>query len=235
MVSEMSGLMVKSNNKLEGVAMFKILSKEYWAELRDFAVQSPPLIKRLCVVFILSANIAGTTPYPDALYPPIFLHIWTWSLLADVVFIFTMSLCFFMTLKVAVNAKSKTTYFLSPLLTVVLVPIGYAISWFFVCIGADFGGDLPDPWFEIWSVIDFILPVSMEMELENMAYLMFGYNGLWFPMLFNAVVIFSFVRRPSEEADITNFDESPLKVLFAIAIFLLFIVMIILFYPDRNP
>ncbi len=218
--------------------MLKILSKEYWAELRDFAVQSPPLIKRLCIVFILSANIAGTTPYPEALFDaPYFLHIWTWSLLADVVFIFTMSLCFFMTLEVAVNTKSKITYYLSPLLTVVLVPIGYAISWFFVCIGTDLDSELS---VEKWSPIDFILPVSMEMELKNMAYLMWGYNGLWFPMFFNAVVIFSFVRRPSKEAEftnfdesLTNFDESPLQVLlYLIAICLLFIVMVKLFFPD---
>jgi len=186
----------------------EMLSKKYWTDLKEFVFESPPKYRVLSVVFILLANIAGTTPFPDMLFwdhkdHPYFLNIWTWSLLADVVFIITMSLCFFMTLKVAVNTKSKITYFLSPLLTFVLVPIGYTISWFFVCIGTDldsgfYGSDLRT---EDWSIIEFILPISLEMDLENMGYLMWGFNGFWIPMIFIAVMIFSSVPKPQKDAD----------------------------------
>jgi hypothetical protein len=170
----------------------EMLSKKYWTDLKEFIFESPPKYRVLCVVFILLANVTGTSPFlfwQGFDFGP-FLEIWTWSLLADIVFIITMTVCFFIPLRVAINAKSKVTYCLSPLLTLVLVPIGYTVSWFFVCIG----GDPIDA--RLFS--NFLLPVSPEMDLENMVLLMWGYNGVLASMIFIAIVIIINVQIPSD-------------------------------------
>ena len=53
--------MIKDKKLVVSNAMLRLLRKEYWAELRDFAVQSPPRFKIFCMLFIFIANIAGTT------------------------------------------------------------------------------------------------------------------------------------------------------------------------------
>jgi len=175
----------------------EMLSKKYWTDLKEFIFESPPKYRVLCVVFILLANVTGTSPFLfwAGFYLGPFLEIWTASLLADIVFIITMAVCFFIPLRIAINAKSKIAYFLSPLLTLVLVPIGYTASWFFVCIGADVG-TLDE--IEAESIFHFLSPVSPEMDLENMAALMWGYNGVLASMIFIAIVIIINVQIPSE-------------------------------------
>jgi len=175
-----------------------MLSKKYWAGLKEYIFESPKKHQILCVVFILLANVTGTSPflYWDGFALGPFLEIWTWSLLADIVFIITMTVCFFIPLRIAINAKSKITYFLSPLLTLVLVPIGYTVSWFFVCIGGNIGGG--DGFLEAESIIDFLLPVSPEMDLDAMEALVLGYNGVLASMIFIAIVIIINVQIPSD-------------------------------------
>lgn len=210
--------MIKCENGLEDNDMFRIFRREYWEELRDFIAQTPPKFKMFCVLFILIANIAGTTPFPQyflqgPLVEQYFLMIWTWSLLANIVFIFTMSLCFFIPLKIAVNAKSKIGYFLSPLLASLLVPIGFIVSWFFVCIGTEFdSGSYGEPlWAVDWSIIDFVVPISFAADLDNLGYFFWAYNGLWAPMLGLSLMIFSSVPVPKQDDSMTGTRGWPLS------------------------
>tara|TARA_Y100001978_G_scaffold79914_1_gene71572 strand:+ start:181 stop:870 length:690 start_codon:yes stop_codon:yes gene_type:complete len=195
-------------------AMLRLLRKEYWEELRDFAVQSPPKFKIFCVLFIFTANIAGTTPFPQEIFEGFyFLKIWTWSLLANVVFAFTMSLCFFIPLEIAVKTKSKIRYFLSPLVASLLVPIGFFASWFFVCIGTEFdSGSYGYPlWAVDHSIIDFIQPVSDAANLDNLGYFFWAYNGLWAPMLGLSLMVFSSVPVPKQDDSLTGARGWPLS------------------------
>ncbi|MDE0954688.1 MAG: hypothetical protein OR994_08420 [Candidatus Poseidoniales archaeon] len=66
----------------------------------------------------------------------------------------------------------------------------YTVSWFFVCIGGDF--------LEARYFSNFLLPVSPEIDLDNMGFLMWGYNGVLASMIFIAIVIIINVQIPSE-------------------------------------
>ena len=35
-----------------------------------------------------------------------------------------------------------------------------------------------------WSIIEFVIPISFQMDLDGMILLMFGYNGLWSTLVF---------------------------------------------------
>ena len=222
--------MIKDKKLVVSNVMLRLLRKEYWAELRDFAVQSPPRFKIFCMLFILTANIAGTTPFPQDIFEEFyFLKIWSWSLLADLVFIFTMTLCFFIPLKIAVNTKSKIKYFLSPLLASLLVPIGFLISWFVVCIGTDFdSGSYGYPlWAMDWSIIDFLLPMSSGADMENFGYFVWSFNGLWAPMLGLSLMVLSSVPVPNGDFatedrgwPVSKVERKQMRAFFAFVVFL---------------
>ncbi|MBT5613758.1 MAG: hypothetical protein HOJ64_02680 [Euryarchaeota archaeon] len=175
-----------------------MLSKKYWVDLKEYIFESPPKYRILCLVFILLANVTGTSPmlfWMGFEFGP-FLEIWTVSLLADIVFIITMTVCFFIPLRIAVNAKSKSTYFLSPMLNLVLVPIAYTFSWFFVCIGTELDHYDASP--IDGTIITFLAPISSKMDLDNIGLLMFGYNGVIASIIFSAIVILINVQIPSD-------------------------------------
>ena len=133
--------------------------------------------------------------------------------MANIVFIFTMSLCFFIPLRIAVNTKSKIRYFLSPLVASLLVPIGFFASWFFVCIGTEFdSGSYGEPlWAVNWSIIDFVVPVSGAADLDNLGYFLWAYNGLWAPMLGLSLMIFSSVPVPKQNDSLAGAQGWPLS------------------------
>lgn len=223
--------MIKDKKLVVSDIMLRLLRKEYWAELRGFATQSPPKFKIFCMLFILIANIAGTTPFPLEIFEGYyFLKIWSWSLLADLVFIFTMTLCFFIPLKIAVNTKSKIKYFLSPLLASLLVPIGFLFSWFFVCIGTEFdSGSYGNPlWAVDWSFIDFLWPISFGADLENFGYFLGSFNGLWAPMLGLSLMVFSSIPVPNEDLSasdnqgwpVSKVGRKQMRAFFAYVVFL---------------
>ena len=226
--------MIKDKKLVVSNAMLRLLRKEYWSELRDFAVQSPPRFKIFCMLFIFIANIAGTTPFPQEIFEGFyFLKIWSWSLLANFVFMFTMTLCFFMPLKIAVNTESKIKYFLSPLLASLLVPIGFLISWFVVCIGTEFdsGSNGYPLWAVDWSFIDFLLPISSGANMENVGYFFWSFNGLWAPMLGLSLMVFSSVPVPNGDlaADdrgwpVSKVERKQMRGFFAFVAFLLIFV-----------
>lgn len=92
----------------------------------------------------------------------------------------------------AMESKSFMGYFFSPLLTPFLVTLGYTISWFFVCISTDPHILTND---NDWNIIEFVTPISPQMDLDGMALLMFGYNGLWSTLVFVYAAIAANVMR----------------------------------------
>ena len=86
----------------------------------------------------------------------------------------------------AMKSESLIGYLFSPLLTPFLVTLGYAISWFFVCFSTD-----PNILFSDseWTKIEFITPISFQMDLDAMVMLLFGYNGLWTTLVYVYLVI----------------------------------------------
>ena len=169
--------------------LFWMLEKQYWVELKEYIVDSPNSYKFQCLIFIFIANFFGTNPFlefGDSNYSRLFLEIWTWSLLGNIVYVLTMTICFYIPIRMAMESKSFMGYFFSPLLTPFLVTLGYAISWFFVCFSTD-----PNILFSDsdWTKIEFITPISFQMDLGAMAMLLFGYNGLWTTLVYVYLVI----------------------------------------------
>jgi len=90
------------------------------------------------VAFILVANIIGTNIFIPHYFTFEFAwRIWTWSLIADLVFIITMSASLLIPLELhsRSNFVGKTPIF--GLLSGVMVYLGYMLSWFFVCSLSD--------------------------------------------------------------------------------------------------
>ena len=94
----------------------------------------------------------------------------------------------------AMESKSFMGYFFSPLLTPFLVTLGYAISWFFVCFSTDSSILFSD---SEWTKIEFITPISFQMDLDAMVMFLFGYNGLWSTLVFVYAAITANVMRES--------------------------------------
>lgn len=177
------------------IILFRMLKKWYWLELKEYIIDSPSSYKFQCLIFIFIANFFGTNPFlefGDGDESRLFLEIWTWSLLGNIVFVFTMTICFYIPLRIAMEAKSFIGYFLSPLLTPLLVTLGYTISWFFVLFSTDPQIITND---RDWSIIEFLTPISFQMDLEGMILLMFGYNGLWSTLVFVYLAIAANVLR----------------------------------------
>ena len=174
-----------------------MLEKQYWVELKEYIIHSPNSYKFQCLVFIFIANFFGTNPFLDFSdlddgSDLLFLEIWTWSLLGNIVYVLTMTISFYIPLRIAMESKSFVGYFFSPLLTPFLVTLGYTISWFFVLFSTDPNMILDN---NDWSIIEFVIPISFQMDLDGMILLMFGYNGLWSTLVFVYAAITANVMR----------------------------------------
>ena len=144
----------------------------------------------------------------------------------DVVFLYP--------LKIAVNTDSKIKYFLSPLLASLLVPIGFLISWFVVCIGTEFdSGSYGYPLWSCvdWSFIDFLFPISSGANMENVGYFFWSFNGLWAPMLGlvtdGALIGSGPKRRPCGGRPgwpVSKVERKQMRGFFALVVFLLIFV-----------
>jgi len=87
------------------------------------------------VAFILVANIIGTNVFIPHYFTFEFAwRIWTWSLIADIVFIATMSASFLIPLELHSRSNSSINTLIYGLMSGVMVYLGYMASWFFVCL-----------------------------------------------------------------------------------------------------
>ena len=90
------------------------------------------------LLFILIANIIGTNIFiPDFFSFQLAWDIWTWSIIADIVFIATMSASFLIPLELHSRSDSSINTLIYGLMSGVMVYLGYMASWFFVCLFSD--------------------------------------------------------------------------------------------------
>ena len=90
------------------------------------------------LLFILIANIIGTNIFiPDFFSFQLAWDIWTWSIIADIVFIATMSASFLIPLELHSRSDSSMNTLIYGLMSGVMVYLGYMASWFFVCLFSD--------------------------------------------------------------------------------------------------
>ena len=65
-----------------------IFSRQYLRELGDFISELPLKFKIFCAIFIVTTNVAGTTPFLGMIFYNFYIiEIWKISLLADIFFI----------------------------------------------------------------------------------------------------------------------------------------------------
>lgn len=150
------------------------------AKVKSLLSDSTPKQRFFSFFFILGANYFGTLMGEGW-----FLEIWSISFLADVVFILTMTISFLLVWKLAESAKRKTFYFLIPLITPMLVFIGYTISWFFISLHA--AG--PN------SFLEFMSPI-WDPDFDIMFLVLFGWPGLIFTTIYTAIVVFTNTDTP---------------------------------------
>ena len=87
------------------------------------------------ILFILIANIIGTNVFiPDYFSLELAWRIWTWSLLADIVFIGTMTACLLIRLEMHSRSNSSIRTPVYGIVSGIMVYLGYMASWFFVCL-----------------------------------------------------------------------------------------------------
>ena len=87
------------------------------------------------LIFILVANVVGTNVFiPATITLQFALEIWTWSMVANLVFIITMSISLIYPLE---YYSKNGGMFSSGVLCGIMVYVGYMISWFFVCALSD--------------------------------------------------------------------------------------------------
>ena len=90
------------------------------------------------ILFILVANIIGTNIFiPEYFGLDLPWHIWSWSFIADIVFIFTMSASLLIPLELHARSNffGKTAAY--GIMSGIMVYIGYLASWYFVCLLSD--------------------------------------------------------------------------------------------------
>lgn len=87
------------------------------------------------ILFILIANIIGTNIFiPDFFTFEFAWRIWTWSLLADIVFISTMTASLLIPLEMHSRSDSLMRTPIYGIISGMMVYLGYMASWFFVCL-----------------------------------------------------------------------------------------------------
>ena len=105
-------------------------------------------------VFIIIANVIGTNiGIPEYFTFEFAWRIWTWSIVADVVFIITMAASFLIPLELHSNSKfiGKTPVY--GILSGIMVYVGYMISWYFVCKLSDPMGLGPEAGVYLYTLV----------------------------------------------------------------------------------
>jgi hypothetical protein len=134
-------------------------------------------------LFILVANVIGTNIIiPNDFTFEFAWRIWTWSIVADIVFIITMAASFLIPLELHSNSKffGKTPVY--GILSGIMVYVGYMISWHFVCT-------LSDP---------FELGVKAGASIDLYYLVFYGYWGALTCMLYSMVVMAASSERSYE-------------------------------------
>jgi hypothetical protein len=134
-------------------------------------------------LFILVANVIGTNIIiPNDFTFEFAWRIWTWSIVADIVFIITMAASFLIPLELHSNSKfyGKTPVY--GILSGIMVYVGYMISWHFVCT-------LSDP---------FELGVKTGASIDLYYLVFYGYWGALACMLYSMVVMAASSERSYE-------------------------------------
>ena len=122
------------------------------------------------LLFILIANIIGTNIFiPDFFSFQLAWDIWTWSIIADIVFIATMSASFLIPLELHSRSNSSINTLIYGLMSGVMVYLGYMASWFFVCLFSE-GWDMDDygwVFFGYWGAIACMITSMIIMSVNN--------------------------------------------------------------------
>ena len=164
------------------------------AKPKGLLSNSTPEQRFFTFFFILGASFFGTNPrllFTGDFFWEGFVQTWLVSFLADIVFILTMTISFLYVWKRTDSAKTKTSYFLMPLITPFVVFIGYAISWFLICLrGPDFSDRTPN-----FGFFQFMFPIGSP-DFEYMWGIIGGYNGLIFTTIYTAIVVFNNTDTP---------------------------------------
>lgn len=127
-------------------------------------------------IFILVANVIGTNiGIPGQFTFEFAWRIWTWSIVADIVFIITMAASFLIPLELHSNSKSFARTPMYGILSGIMVYVGYMISWHFVCT-------LSDP---------FELGLKVSGSIGHLVYslVFYGYWGALACMLYSMVIM----------------------------------------------
>ena len=122
------------------------------------------------ILFILIANIIGTNIFiPDYFSFELAWRIWTWSLLADIVFIGTMTACLLIPLEMHSRSNSSIRTPVYGIISGIMVYLGYMSSWFFVCLFSnewtmdDYGW----VFYGYWGAISCMLTSMVIMSASN--------------------------------------------------------------------
>lgn len=122
------------------------------------------------IFFILVANIVGSNIFiPEYFGFDLPWHIWTWSLVADIVFIFTMSISLLIPLELHARSKFFGRTAAYGILSGIMVYIGYLASWYFVCLLSD-EWDLDDySWvfYGYWGAIACMIASMLILKSTN--------------------------------------------------------------------
>ena len=122
------------------------------------------------LLFILIANIIGTNIFiPEFFSFQLAWDIWTWSIIADIVFIATMSASFLIPLELHSRSDSSINTLIYGLMSGVMVYLGYMASWFFVCLFSDEWtlDDYGWVFFGYWGAIACMITSMIIMSVNN--------------------------------------------------------------------
>ncbi len=139
----------------------------------------------LLFIFILVANVIGTNiGIPGNFTFEFAWRIWTWSIVADIVFIITMAASFLIPLRLHSSSKSFARTPMYGILSGIMVYVGYMISWHFVCtlsepfgLGSEFGIDLYSlVYYGYWGALACMLYSMVVMAASSEEYYTINYE-----------------------------------------------------------
>ena len=122
------------------------------------------------IVFILVANIIGTNIFiPDYFSLELAREIWNWSIIADIVFIGTMTACLLIPLEMHSRSNSSIRTPIYGIISGMMVYLGYMASWFFVCLFSDEWtiDDYGFVFYGYWGAIACMLTSMVIMSISN--------------------------------------------------------------------
>ena len=122
------------------------------------------------ILFILIANIIGTNIFiPNFFSFQLAWEIWTWSIIADIVFTASMTACLLIPLELHARSSSSKRTMIFGVMCGVMVYLGYMVSWFFVCLFSE-GWTLDDygwVFYGYWGAIACMLTSMAIMSATN--------------------------------------------------------------------